>query len=263
MIPAVLLLLAQDSAAQVPSVEFNRDVRPILSDKCFTCHGPDPANRKTKLRFDIEKDAKIDLSRGRASIVPGDPEKSELYRRISSADASLRMPPAYAGHERLKDSEIEVIRQWITEGAKWQAHWSLVAPVRRPLPQVQNSAWPRNPIDLFILKRLEKEGLQPAAEATRSTLIRRVTLDLTGLPPTPADVKAFVNDASPNAYEKVVDRLLASPRYAERMAFRWMEAARYADTNGYQSDGPRDMWRWREWVIQAFDKNMPFDQFTV
>src|SRR6185369_11258028 len=138
-----------------------------------------------------------------------------------------------------------------------------IAPVRPALPEVQNTAWVRNPIDRFILKRLEKDKLQPSMEDARATLIRRVTLDLTGIPPAPADVDAFVNDAASNAYEKVVDRLLGSPRYAERMAFRWMEAARYADTNGYQTDGPRDMWRWRDWVIEAFAKNMPFDQFTI
>ncbi|MEO8131413.1 MAG: DUF1553 domain-containing protein, partial [Bryobacteraceae bacterium] len=216
----------------------------------------DPGNRKTKLRFDVESIAAT-------VIVPGDPAKSKLYQRVSSDNKATRMPPAYAGHDKLAASDIEVLRRWIEQGAKWQAHWSLIAPVRSPLPEVKRADWPRNSIDRFILARLEKEGLQPAPEADRARLIRRVTLDLTGLPPSPAEVDAFVNDPSANAYEQVVDRLLASPRYAERMAFRWMEAARYADTNGYQSDGPRDMWRWRDWVIEAFQKNMPFDQFTI
>jgi hypothetical protein len=245
------------------SVEFNRDVRPILSDKCFTCHGPDSANRSTKLRFDTEAGAKIELARGRKSIVAGDPAASELYTRIVSDNKALRMPPAYMGHAKLSDAEIDTIRRWIDQGAKWQAHWAFVPITRPELPAVQRTEWVRNGVDRFILARLERVGLPPSPEADRHTLIRRVTLDLTGLPPTPSEVEAFVKDKSPEAYEKVVDRLLASPRYAERMAFRWMEAARYADTNGYQSDGVRDMYRWRDWVIDAFNRNMAFDQFTI
>jgi len=256
MLLAIFILLASPFVAAAAEVEFNRDVRPILSDKCFTCHGPDPANRKTKLRFDVESSAA-------GVIVPGDPAKSKLYQRVNSDNKATRMPPAYAGHDKLAAADIEVLRRWIEQGAKWQAHWSLIAPVRASLPEVKHSEWPRNPIDRFILARLERDGLQPSVETDRARLIRRVTLDLTGLPPSPAEVEAFVNDPSANAYEKTVDRLLASPRYAERMAFRWMEAARYADTNGYQSDGPRDMWRWRDWVIEAFQENMPFDQFTI
>jgi hypothetical protein len=256
MLLALFLILVSPIVAFCAEVEFNRDVRPILSDKCFTCHGPDPANRKTKLRFDMESGAA-------GVIVPGDPAKSKLYQRINSENKATRMPPAYAGHDKLTQTDIDMVRQWIEQGAKWQSHWSLIAPVRAALPKVNQTDWPRNPIDNFILKRLEKEGLHPSREADRAALIRRVTLDLTGLPPSPEEVDAFLNDKSTSAYEKVVDRLLASPRYAERMAFRWMEAARYADTNGYQSDGVRDMWRWRDWVIDAFQKNMPFDQFTI
>jgi hypothetical protein len=173
------------------------------------------------------------------------------------------MPPAYMGREKLTDGEIGLIRRWIEQGAQWERHWSFIPPKRRPPPQVAETSWPRNPIDSFVLARLEREGLKHSPEADRRTLIRRVTLDLTGLPPTPNEVQAFLNDGSPNAYENVVDRLLATSRYAERMAFRWMEAARYGDTNGYQTDGVRDMWRWRDWVINAFDRNMPFDQFTI
>ena len=256
MLLAILIILASPFVAAAADVEFNHDVRPILSDKCFTCHGPDPANRKTKLRFDMESSAA-------GVIVPGDPAKSKLYQRINSDNKATRMPPAYAGHDRLIQADIDVIRRWIEQGAKWQAHWSLIAPVRAALPEVKRAEWPKNPIDRFILARLEKEGLQPSVEADRARLIRRVTLDLTGLPPSAKEVEEFVNDHSANAYEKAVDRLLASPGYAERMAFRWMEAARYADTNGYQSDGVRDMWRWRDWVIEAFQKDMPFDQFTI
>src|SRR6266567_2977206 len=245
------------------SVSFNRDIRPILSDKCFTCHGPDAANRKSKLRFDNEEGARIDLGKGRYALVPGDPAKSELYLRITSDDPALRMPPAYAGHEKLTGREIDLIRRWIEQGAVWQRHWSLLPPHKPELPKVQSAGWPRNPIDYFVLDRLEREGLHPSAEADKSTLIRRASLDVTGLPPTLEEVASFLRDSSSGAYEKVVDRLLNSPRYAERMAYRWMEAARYADTNGYQSDGNRDMWRWRDWVIDAFARNMPFDQFTI
>ncbi|HYL35843.1 MAG TPA: DUF1553 domain-containing protein [Bryobacteraceae bacterium] len=250
-------------AASPDHVEFNRDIRPILSDKCYTCHGPDTTNRKTKLRFDIENGARIDLAGGRKVIVAKHPEQSEIFRRISSDNQAIRMPPAYLGRDRLSDHEIELIRRWIEQGAVWERHWSLSPPKRPPLPGVRDARWPRNPIDYAVLARLEREGLHPSPEADRRTLIRRASLDLTGLPPTPAEVDAFLNDASANAYEKVVDRLLASSRYGERMAFRWMEAARYADTNGYQSDGVRDMWRWRDWVVDAFNRNMPYDEFTV
>ncbi len=260
---ALVVFFATFTEAAEPPVEFNRDIRPIFSDKCYTCHGPDAANRKTKLRFDTEAGVKIELSKGRMAIVPGDASNSEVYRRVASIDTATRMPPAYMGREKLTDREIELIRRWIDQGAHWEQHWAFIPPKRPPLPEVQEKNWPRNAIDSFVLARLERDGLQHSPEADRRTLIRRVTLDLTGLPPSPVDVQAFLNDASPNAYEKVVDRLLASPSYAERMAFRWMEAARYGDTNGYQTDGVREMWRWRDWVIDAFNRNMPFDQFTV
>jgi hypothetical protein len=245
------------------NVEFNRDIRPILSDKCYACHGPDASKRKTKLRLDTEAGAKIDLAAGRKAIAPGHPEQSEIYRRVSSQDKAVRMPPAYMGRDPLDAREIDLLGRWIAQGAQWQPHWSLIPPRRAPLPAVRDSHWRRNPIDAYVLAGLEKEGLPPSPEAGKRTLIRRVSLDLTGLPPTPAEVDAFLADPSPNAYERVVDRLLASPRYGERMAFRWMEAARYADTNGYQSDGVREMWRWRDWVIDAFNRNMPFDEFTI
>src|SRR5689334_17427069 len=263
LVPACLLWLPGPVAVPAQTVEFNRDIRPILSDKCFTCHGPDAANRKTKMRFDIESGAMITLGNGGHAIVPGDPGKSEMIRRITSENKAIRMPPAYMGREKLTDREIELIRRWIEQGAKWQPFWSFIPPKRPPVPTVSGSAWIRNPIDNFVLSRLEREGLHPSPEADKRTLIRRVTLDLTGLPPTPAEVDAFLADSSANAYGKVVDRLLASPRYAERMAFRWMEAARYGDTNGYQTDGPREMWRWRDWVLDAFNRNMPYDEFTV
>ena len=263
----VVRLPGQSAPAQsVPvgaaaSVEFNRDIRPILSDKCFTCHGPDSARRRTKLRFDIENDAKQDLG-GRSAIVPGDAAGSEMIRRITATEAGRRMPPPASGRS-LSDHEIELLQEWINQGAKWENHWSFIAPRRASLPQVQDRAWVRNEVDAFVLDRLEREGLKPSREADRSTLVRRVSLDLTGLPPTPAEVDAFVADSSPNAYEKVVDRLLASQRYGERMAAMWLDSARYADTNGYQTDAERYMWRWRDWVIDAYNRNLPFDQFAV
>ena len=257
-----MVLLGAIAPAAEP-IEFNRDIRPILSDKCFTCHGPDAANRKTKVRFDIESGALIELREGKHAIVAGDPDKSEIYRRVSSSDKAYRMPPAYMGRDKLSDHEIQLIQDWISQGAKWSPFWSLAAPKRPPLPTVQARQWTRNPVDYFILSKLEREGLHPSPEADKRTLIRRVSLDLTGLPPTPQQVDGFLADNSPTAYEKVVDRLLDSPEYAEHMAYRWMEAARYGDTNGYQTDGPREMWRWRDWVIDAFRHNMPYDEFTV
>jgi hypothetical protein len=243
------------------TVEFNRDIRPILSDTCFTCHGPDEANRKTKLRFDKEAGAFADLG-GHYAIVPGSLEKSGLFQRITTPDEAMRMPPVYSGR-KLTERQIELIRRWIEQGAKWEKHWSLIPPKSSPPPHIKNESWPRNPIDFFVLDRLEREGINPSPEADRATLMRRVSLDLTGLPPTPAELKSFLADKSADAYEKVVDRLLRSPRYGERMAIRWLEAARYADTNGYQTDGERTMWRWRDWVIDAYNRNMPFDEFTI
>ena len=254
-------LLAVPVCLAADSVEFNRDIRPIFSDHCYTCHGPDQSNRKTKLRFDTEDGAKQDLG-GRFAIVPGDTAKSEILSRISAGNSPRRMPPAYAS-PALSDHDIDLIRQWIAQGAKWEKHWSLIPPRRPETPHMSNPGWVRNPIDAFVLARLDREGLKPSPEADKATLIRRVTLDLTGIPPTPAEVDAFLADNSPGAYEKVVDRLLASPRYGEKMAYRWLDLARYADTNGYQTDGERYMWRWRDWVINAFNRNMPFNEFTI
>jgi hypothetical protein len=251
------------SAAQAAEVQFNRDIRPILSDRCFACHGPDKGNRKAGLRLDIEAEAKAARKGDRYAILPGNPEKSEIYKRVISTNKAQRMPPAYLGHDAVPAGEVELLRLWIKEGATYQSHWAFIPPQKAPRPPVSNTAWPRNDIDYFILSRLDREQLRPSPQADKRTLLRRVTLDLTGLPATPEEVEAFVRDESPNAYETVVDRLLASPRYAERMTIRWMEAARYADTNGYQTDGPRTMWPWRDWVIDAFRRDMPFDQFTI
>jgi Protein of unknown function (DUF1553)/Protein of unknown function (DUF1549)/Concanavalin A-like lectin/glucanases superfamily/Planctomycete cytochrome C len=243
-------------------IDFNRDIRPILSHKCWVCHGPDASTQKIKLRLDSEAGMKTDLGGGRRAVVPGKPEESELVQRITTEDELILMPPVYSKRS-LTEREKKLLVQWIKEGANWERHWSFVNPVRAKLPKVKNTSWPVNAIDYFVLDQLEQKGLTPSAEADRATLIRRVSLDLTGLPPSTQEIDDFLNDKSPNAYEKLVDRLLASARYGERMAFRWLDAARYADTNGYQIDGEREMWRWRDWVIDAFNNNMPFDRFTI
>ena len=262
--PIVLgvLLGAASPTLQSATVEFNRDILPVLSDRCFTCHGPDAAAKKVPFRLDSEAAAKADLGGGRHAIVEGNPEASELVRRVAAENKALRMPPASMG-PGLSAREIAAFRTWVAEGAKWQQHWSFIPPRAAEPPPVKNASWARNPIDSFILARLEKEGLAPSPEASRETLLRRVSLDLTGLPPTPTEIAAFLADRSPNAYEKVVDRLLASTRYGERMAARWLDAARYADSNGYQYDAERIMWPWRDWVIDAFNRNKPFDRFAL
>ena len=255
------LAAAPPDTASAETVQLNRDIRPILSDNCFQCHGPDAAQRKAGLRLDVEASAKGELQ-GVWPIVPGKLADSDLYRRITSSDDDEHMPPPTSG-KKLSADQIERIGRWIEQGAKWEQHWAFIPPQRPAVPVVRNAGWVRNPIDAFVLARLEAEGLAPSAEADKTTLIRRVTLDLTGLPPTPQEVDNFLADTSPDAYEHVVDRLLRSPRYGERMAVRWLDAARYADTSGYQTDGIRTMWRWRDWVIEAFNSNMPFDQFTI
>ncbi len=247
-------------ARSAPGVEFNRDVRPILSDKCFACHGPDAKAKGIPLRLDVEAEAKAERQ-GRFAIRPGKPDESEVIRRVRAAQPARRMPPAITGHT-VTDPEVAILRQWISEGAVWQAHWSFIAPKPPPLPNA-TSRWPRNPIDQFVLAKLDRQHLIPSRDAAPETLLRRVTFDLTGLPPTPAEIDAFLSDRRPQAYERAIDRLLASPRYGERMAARWLEAARYADTNGYQFDGERQMWRWRDWVIESFNRNQRFDQFAL
>ncbi len=254
---------AQANAA-TSEIGFNRTIRPILSDRCFSCHGPDSAKRKADMRLDRANDALSPLPDDPAltAFVPGHPERSEAYRRITSAKSDDVMPPAKS-HLKLEAREKELIRQWIEQGAKWEEHWAFIAPVAADPPAVKDPAWPRNPVDRFVLANLESQGLRPSPRADKATLIRRVSLDLTGLPPTLAEVDAFLADSSPDAYEKVVDRLLASAHYGEQMAVTWLDYARYADSHGYQSDPERHMWRWRDWVINAYNKNMPFDQFTI
>ena len=259
---AALCGLSVTVRAQAPAeVRFNRDIRPILSENCFACHGPDRPARKADLRLDT-KDGLFAKAKHAVAVVPGDVSKSELIARVTNADPDEVMPPPKTG-KKLTPHQVELLRTWVQQGAKWEGHWAFTAPVRPAVPSVKRAEWVRNPVDAFILARLEKEGLKPSPEADKATLIRRVTLDLTGLPPTPAEVDAFVADNSADAYEKVVERLLASPKFGERMALDWLDAARYADTHGYHIDSGREMWLWREWVINAFNANMPFDRFTV
>jgi len=242
-------------------VEFNRDIRPILSDTCYECHGPDSTQRKADLRLDMQKHLYGPRENQRL-VLPGRPAASLLFQRVTSRDPDERMPPSDSDRS-LKPRDLALIRKWIAQGAVWQPHWSFVPPRAVRVPEVAGAVWTRNAIDAFVLQRLTASGLSPSPVASRRTLIRRLTLDLTGLPPTPAEVERFLADPAANAYEKVVDRLLRSPRYGEKMAVHWLDAARYADTSGYQNDGPRSMWRWRDWVIDAFNANMGFDQFTI
>jgi hypothetical protein len=237
-------------------IEFNRDIRPILSNNCFVCHGPDNNLRKAKLRLDDEKDAHAKV------IIKGEPLVSELFTRLVTDEPGKKMPPA-KHMKKLTDAEIRLIHDWIEQGAKYESHWSLIAPKKHEVPQVKNAAWAKNDIDRFVLARLEKEKLQPSPEADRRTLIRRLSFDLIGLPPTPEEVDAFVADKDDKAYEKVVSRLLRSKHFGERMAVHWLDIVRYADTAGYHSDNNRDVWLYRDWVINAFNQNMPFKDFTI
>lgn len=256
-----LLLLPLSLSADEAKVQFNRDIRPILSNHCFHCHGPSEEDRAADLRLDQREAAIADLG-GYHAIQPGNRNKSELWSRVTSDDEFTQMPPPETKKELTK-AEIELLGKWIDQGAEYQSHWSFIPPQKPKVPEVTHDDLVKNPIDAFVFKRLEQAGLKPAAEADRETLLRRVTFDLTGLPPTLEEIDAFVNDDSPNAYEKVVDRLLQSPAFGERMALAWMDAARYGDTSVFHADGPREMWIWRDWVIDAYNNNKPFDEFTV
>jgi hypothetical protein len=245
------------AVAETAGPDFRFEIRPILSKNCFACHGPDEAHRQADLRLD-ERTSAIDLG----SIVPGSPEESELVRRLTSDDPSERMPPPESGRE-LSAEEIEKIKQWVASGAEYSRHWSYERPKRAALPTVSKPEWCRNEIDYFVLARLDAAGLAPEVEADRHRLIRRLSLDLIGLPPTIEEVDAFVADHSPDAYERLVDRLLASPSYGEHGARKWLDLARYADTTGYEADTTRKIWAFRDWVIKALNADMPFDQFTI
>jgi hypothetical protein len=257
MLSTGLLPVFWATSLAAEAISFNRDIRPILAENCFACHGPDRAARKADLRLDRREDA-IKA----AVLVPGKPDESEIIVRVF-ADAKEGMMPPPESHKRLTQAQKELLRRWVAAGAEYEPHWSFITPARPALPSVKDSRWPRNPIDRFILARLEAVGLAPAPEADRETLARRVALDLTGLPPTRQELDSFLADASPDAYEKLVDRLLASPHWGEHRARYWLDAARYADTHGLHFDNYREMWSYRDWVIEAFNRNMPFDQFTI
>jgi hypothetical protein len=255
--------LRSASAAANSSVRFNRDVRPILSDNCFACHGPDANHRKAGLRFDTKEGIFEKTAKHEPAVVPGSLQKSELWSRITTTNLDDRMPPEES-HKVLKPEQIATLKKWILEGARWEGHWAFIKPERPTIPKGSNSKFKiQNPIDAFVLAKLQEKGLKPAPEADKRTLVRRLYLDVTGLPPTPEDVNAFVNDKSPDAYVKLVKRLLDSPAYGEHRARYWLDAARYADTHGLHFDNYREMWPYRDWVIKAFNKNMPFDQFTL
>ena len=249
-------------AAAEKKIDFSREIRPILSNNCFKCHGPDEKERQGGLRLDKQEGAVAELPSGAKAIVAGQSAASSLVERITTADADAKMPPPATG-KTLKPAEIEKLKRWIDEGAEYRGHWSFLPPVRGELPSTKHEPLVRTPIDRFLLARLEAEGLEPSPPADPVTLVRRVTFDLTGLPPTPAEVDAFVADPSPAAYEALVDRLLNSPRYGEHMARYWLDAARYGDTHGLHFDNERALWKYRDWVIDAFNRNLPFDRFTV
>ena len=247
------------AAATSAKIDFNRDIRPILSENCYTCHGPDAAKLKSNLRFDLKESALGKAKSGEIAVVPGAPEKSEMIRRLTTTDPDDVMPPAKED-KALKPQQVELLKRWIKEGAVWAGHWAF-EPITKPAaPKAARST---APIDAFVLARLRTEKLKPSPEEDKARLIRRVSLDLTGLPPSIQEVDDFVKDRSPKAFEMVVDRLLASPHFGERLALPWLDLARYGDTSGYHNDSLRDMWLWREWVIKAFNANMPFSEFTV
>jgi hypothetical protein len=248
--------------ADVKKVDFNRDVRGILADNCYMCHGPDAKEVQGGLRLDLREIATKEAESGEVAIVPGKIADSELIRRILSDDESEMMPPPDS-HKKLNATQKELLKSWIAEGAEYKDHWAFIPPRRREFPKVKNAQWAVTDVDKFVLAQLEAKGMEPSQEASRETLIRRVSLDLRGFPPTLEEIDGYVNDNSPNAYELMVDRMIASPHFGEKLARIWMDLARYGDTNGYHYDSTRQVWMWRDWVIKAYNENMPFDQFTV
>jgi hypothetical protein len=259
---ALCAIMMASLARADDKIDFDRDVRSILSSRCFQCHGPDDQARKAGLRLDKHDSAIKELKSGDIAIVPGKPQQSELLARIVSTDEEDMMPPPKSG-ARLTAQQTKILRRWIEQGAAYTLHWSYINPARSAPPAVQEKLWPQNDMDRFVLAHLEQQGLHPSPQTDRYTLIRRVSLDLTGLPPTIAQADAFAKDTSPDAYEKLVDRLLASPAYGERWAQVWLDLARYADSQGYANDPERTIWRWRDWLIKAINDNKPYDQFTI
>jgi len=247
------------------AISYNFQVRPVLSDKCYACHGPDANKREAGLRLDIEEEAYKALKDNPKAhaIVPGKPGLSELYIRVSTTDTSIMMPPASSNLPTLTGEEVIIIKKWIEEGAKYEPHWAFVTPQKSPLPGIKDKTWPKNEIDHFVLSKMEEHGLTPNEEADKERLLRRIALDITGLPPTPGMIDSFVKSTDPNAYEKMIDALLQQPSYGERMAIPWLDAARYADSHGYQDDNYRSQWPWRDWVIHAFNENLSYDKFIT
>ena len=255
--------VAESDSSRALKVDFNREVRPILAKNCFACHGQDESKRAKGLRLDVREGAVKPLKSGEMAIVPGDPDSSALIIRVTEEDETLRMPPRKHGSP-LSAAEIDVLKRWIGQGAGYTAHWALSAPKSLSLPTIAQKPWPLNGIDFWILSRLERDGLKPSPTAERTTLLRRVSLDLRGLPPTLEEVEQYLHDPASDAYEKVVDRFLDDPAYGERWARMWLDQARYADSAGYGSDPLRPtIWRYRDWVIDAFNRNLPFDRFTL
>ncbi len=254
------------SKADLPDVvSYNFHIRPILSDKCFACHGPDANKRAANLRLDMAEYAFAPLTetKGAFALVAGKPEESELYKRIISKDTAYLMPSPESHLGALSETEIALIKKWIQQGAKYEKHWAFIPPQKKSLPKIKNAEWTKNEIDFFVASALEKIGLEPNEEADKERLLKRLSLDITGLPPSIELMDQFINDASANAYEKVVDVLMKSPQYGEKMAIHWLDIARYADSYGYQDDNIRTQWPWRDWVIHAFNKNLPYDQFIT
>lgn len=257
---------SQSTEEQIPDVvSYNFNIRPILSDKCYKCHGPDASKREAGLRLDMPESAYNVLKNNPQAhaLVPGKPDQSEVYRRISTQDTAEMMPPPASNLKRLSPYEVELIKKWIKQGAKYEKHWAFIPPGSMPVPTVENTAWPKNQIDNFILQKLEQKGIEPNPEADKERLLKRVSLDLTGLPPSLQMMDAFLADKSPGAYQKAVDQLMQSPQYGEKMALHWMDVARYADSHGYQDDNYRTQWPWRDWVIHAFNENLPYDKFIT
>src|SRR5690349_2294530 len=250
-------VLGWSASAATNEIQFNRDIRPILSENCYVCHGHDKNQRKAKLRLDVR-----DVAIERGAIVPGKPEESKLVEHVFSTDPDEIMPPAKS-NKKLTAAQKELLKKWIAAGAEYEPHWAYIKPQRPPPPATKNSTWVRNPIDAFILSALETKDIQPSKEADKRTLLRRLSLDLIGLPPTPQEVNAFLADSSPDAYERQVDRLLDSPHFGERMAVPWLDVVRFADTVGYHGDQNQRIFPYRDYVIDAFNHNKPFDQFTA
>ena len=243
------------------AIDFNRDVRPILSENCFHCHGPNAESREADLRLDTQTGSRQELS-GSPAVVPNEPDQSGLIERIFSDDPDSLMPPPES-KRKLSAHQKFILKSWIAEGGDYEQHWAFIAPTQPSVPEIDQAASSSHPVDRFIWNRLHERGLEPSKTADRRTLIRRVSLDLTGLPPTPEQVNSFVNESALNAYERLVDRLLASEQFGERWARPWLDLARYADSNGFQADQLRDSWAYRDWVINALNDDMPFDQFTI